>query len=292
MTNQHRLTLASVSVALTAFTGSAWAQHYPLGVEGIKGASVPPPGVYLRDYNVGYFASTFQPNTPPDFDISAYVNAPRLIWMTPTGFLGANYGMSALLPISYTHVSAGGYDGESFGIGDLMIEPIILAWHLKQFDIGAGYALWTPTGEFDAMEPDSPGLGYFGNMITLGATWYPDAAKTWSVSLLNRYEINFENPDTDITTGQNFTVEWGIAKTLNKTIDVGVIGYYRQQVTDDSGNTTYDTSQHQRVVGVGPEVAVAFPEQMFFVSLRYAREFAADLRPEGNNFILTLTKRF
>ena len=30
--------------------------HYPAGAEGIKGASLPPPGVYFRDYNIGYFA--------------------------------------------------------------------------------------------------------------------------------------------------------------------------------------------------------------------------------------------
>ena len=30
--------------------------HYPPGIEGIKGASLPPPGFYLRDYNYAYFA--------------------------------------------------------------------------------------------------------------------------------------------------------------------------------------------------------------------------------------------
>ena len=30
--------------------------HYPPGLEGLKAASLPPPGVYLRDYNLFYYA--------------------------------------------------------------------------------------------------------------------------------------------------------------------------------------------------------------------------------------------
>ena len=30
--------------------------HYPTGLEGLKAATLPPPGVYLRDYNWFYYA--------------------------------------------------------------------------------------------------------------------------------------------------------------------------------------------------------------------------------------------
>jgi hypothetical protein len=47
-----------------------------------------------------------------------------------------------------------------------------------------------------------------------------------------------------------------------------------------------------RVAAVGPEVVVAFPDQMLFVSLRYNYEFMADNRMQGNAITMTLTKRF
>ena len=72
-------------------------------------------------------------------------------------------------------------------------------------------------------------------MLTAAATWYIDADKTWAVSALNRYEFNTEQRNTDITPGQAYTLEWGASKTLFKTLDVGAIGYYQQQVTTDSG---------------------------------------------------------
>ena len=70
---------------------------------------------------------------------------------------------------------------------------------------------------------------------------------------------------------------------------MGVVGYYQQQVTPNEGSPF---SSRNRVAAVGPEVNVAFPKQMFFVSLRYNYEFMAESRAQGNAITLTLTKRF
>jgi hypothetical protein len=104
---------------------------------------------------------------------------------------------------------------------------------------------------------------------------------------LNRFEFNTEQRDTDITYGDAYTLEWGVSKMLAKVVDVGAVGYYQQQVTGDSNGQPLN-----RVAAVGPEVSVAFPPEMFFVSLRYNYEFMADSRAQGNSIALTLTKRF
>ena len=113
--------------------------HYPAGAEGIKGASLPPPGVYLRDYNMFYFADRYPQGAPPQFDsVFLYANAPRLIWITDTKVLGGNYGMDVLVPFYYSDIqfgSGGPYSSDStFTMGDIMLEPITLSWHWKQFD--------------------------------------------------------------------------------------------------------------------------------------------------------------
>ena len=101
-------------------------------------------------------------------------------------------------------------------------------------------------------------------MQTAGATWYVDEAKTWAVSALNRYEFNTEQRDTHVTPGDAYTLEWGISKSVCKEADLGVVGYYQQQVTSSS-----DKSPLNRVAAIGPEIDCMFPKQMFFVSLRY-----------------------
>jgi hypothetical protein len=294
---KHYLTslLGAGLFALPACVQAQSTGHYPVGAEGIKGPTLPPPGVYLRDYNFGYFADS-APDValPPGakFDAFGYVNAPRLIWMTNLKILGANYGMDVILPFGYRQISIGTTTFTYTGLGDMQVEPLLLSWHCSRLDVAAGYAFWAPTGEFSTSNPAKLGQGFWGQMLTLGATYYLDAEKTWAVSALNRYEFNLEQRDTHITPGQDYTVEGGLSKTINaaKTIDVGVIGYYQQQVTTDHGDNT--TDNRSRVFGVGPELSIAFPKSMLFLSVRYAREFAAEYRPEGNNFVLTVTKRF
>jgi len=280
--------------ALFALTMTAQAQpivaaHYPAGAEGIKGASLPPPGVYFRDYNFFYTADNFK-DGPPQFDIFAYINAPRLIWMTDLKILGANYGMDIIVPFGYLDWKVMGSRNSYFGLGDIQIEPVLLSWHFKQFDLSAAYAVWAPTGDFSPSRPDLLAKGFWSHMLTLGGTWYPDKEKTWAVSLLNRYEFCHEQEQTHINPGQVYTVEWGFSKSLRKTIDVGIIGYYQQQVTKDFGATA--TTKLDRKVGIGPEISAIWPKLGLITSLRYAYEFAAVERPEGHLVTLTLTKRF
>ena len=131
-------------------------------------------------------------------------------------------------------------------------------------------------------------------MLTAGVTWYPDDEKTWAVSALNRYEFNSEDRDTHVTPGQAWTAEWGISKSLNKTIDVGLVGYYQQRITASTGNEPLAETlfPYSRVAAVGPEINVEIPSFKSFVSLRYNYEFMADNRLQGHTIALTLTKAF
>lgn len=290
----NSILLAAGALALPGLTLAQPSAHYVPGVEGIKGASLPPPGFYVRDYNVGYYATRANDSaghkvTPPNFEVGNYANVPRFIWITDTKFLGGFVGVDALLPVAYQSVRAGGYNGDTFGIGDFFAEAT-LSWHLKQFDLSAGAGVWMPTGD-SAPGTTRIGSGYWTPMLTAGATWYVDADKTWAVSALNRYEFNTEQRDIHVTPGQAYTLEWGISKTLGKVWDVGVVGYYQQQVTGDSNEKGGDAGAHDRVVAIGPEISVAFPKQMFFVSLRYLNEIIAENRAQGHTFTLTLTKK-
>ena len=278
------LLLGSVSLA------QAQSAHYPAGVEGIKGGTLPPPGFYLRDYNYFYFANQY-PGGPPDFDLFAYVQAPRPVYISTVQVLGGYLGADALIPFVYQDVEATGLSRESsFGLGDIFFEGT-LSWHADLYDLGIGYGVWAPTGDFDVMHPSRAGKGYWAHMLTAGGTIYLDPEKLWSVSLLNRYEINMENSDIKTTPGDVWTLEYGVARTFNKTIDVGVAGYYVLQTTKDRGEGARNPTRDQ-VFGVGPEVSIFWPKITLFTSLRYVYEVDARNRPEGHTVNLTLTKIF
>jgi hypothetical protein len=277
--------------------------HYVPGVEGIKAATLPPPGIYLRDYNVFYYSTTRNDahgNEINGLDPKAFVyaNVPRVLWITDLQLLGGYIGVDALLPIQYTDLDIphGPFpiDHSTLGLGDLFGEA---TWskHIEHFDFALAYGIWAPTGDSSGKPPQVPttmaGLGYWGHMFTAGATWYVGAQKRWAVSALNRYEINQYKDDSGVTPGQAYTLEWGLSRAMTKTLDLGAIGYYQQKVSEDSGPGKL-TSERDRVAGIGPEVNLVYPPWMLVCSLRYAYEFMAESRLQGHTVALTLTKRF
>ncbi len=290
------------ALALAAIPGAMQAQpdaHYVPGIEGIGCATLPPPGWYFRDYNVFYFANQENGWTGhnlhvPGLEAMTYANVPRAIYISDIKLFGGNLGGDVVLPLIYNSLRAPGYDTCKFGIGDFYGEGT-LSWHPKQFDIGAAVGFWAPTGS--SGEPTSPGLGYWTPEFTLGATWYPDEAKTWAVSALNRYEFNTADRDTENTAGQAWTLEYGVSKKLLDTIDVGLVGYYQQRVTASTGPATAPLPAeaqfpYSRVAAVGPEVNILFPKPLIWVALRYNYEFMAEDRVQGHTVALVLTKKF
>ncbi|MCS4504989.1 transporter, partial [Arhodomonas aquaeolei] len=156
MTHCNRLVAAGLATAIAAALPAAASadatQHYVPGVEGSLGASVPPPGFYLRTYGVYYDSDNVKVDAIsdndgeiPGGDDSATVRAvvPRAIWITDKQFLGADYGMEAIAPILDKDVDAMGLSESDSGLGDVFLSPLILAWHGERYDtvLAAGY--WT-----------------------------------------------------------------------------------------------------------------------------------------------------
>jgi hypothetical protein len=265
--------------------------HYVPGAEGLTAATLPPPGFWLRDYNVFYYADQYNDASgnkvgAADAKAFIYANVPRFLWITDWKVLGGNIGFDALVPLNYTYIK--GVD-QTFGVGDPFLEGT-WSMHTKQFDFAGGFGTWFPTSNYNPQDPTWAGLGYWTYMLTAGATWYVDQDKKWSISALNRYEFNGRQQDTGTTKGQVYTVEGGIGYGVSKTVNVGAIGYYQQQVTGDAG--TGANPNHDQVGGIGPEVNAFFPKAMLGLSLRYAYEFMAENRLQGHTITLTLTKKF
>ncbi len=302
-----------VAVALSAVPGALQAQndaHYPAGIEGILCATLPPPGIYFRDYNLFYQSGQLNNGAgnalPGTFQAITYANVPRAIYISDTKILGGYLGGDVVVPIVYNDLNLNvnypfpgyHYHSSTFGLGDIYLEST-LSWHPGQFDIGAAVGINMPTGA--SGKPTSAGLGYWGPQFTLGATYYLDTDKTWAISALNRYEINSADRDDkafDVTPGQAWTLEYGLSKSIKdvcpaiKKLELGAAGYYQQRVTKSTGDEPYAglLFPYSRVAAVGPEVNIdcAFCT----TSIRYNYEFMADNRAQGQEVTITLTKRF
>jgi len=294
--------LAGVAALWAATVAPLIAQpsaHYPPGIEGVKAATLPPPGVYFRDYNLFYYADRL--NDAGGHEIAAadprafiYANVPRVVWITPWQLLGGHLGFDALLPLQYADVRIntpnGRFDDSTFGIGDLFAE-ITLSWHLPQADFAIGYGPWAPTGDSSASDPTAPGAGFWTHMFTAGMTWYMDTERRWALAALCRYEINHEDRDSDWRPGQVFTVDYGLSYAVTPAIDLGIAGYFQTRTTGNRGAQA-PTTDREQVAGIGPEVVLFCSKLGLFTSVRYQYEFLAESRLQGHTGVITLTRRF
>lgn len=291
--------LVALLVATAPHTSAQPSAHYPPGIEGLKAATLPPPGVYLRDYNLFYYSDRL--NDADGDEIAAadpkvliYANAPRLLWITDWQLLGGHLGFDALLPLQYKdiriHTPGGRFDDSTFGIGDLFAE-VTLSWHLPQADFAIGYGPWAPTGDSSSTDPTAPGAGYWTHMFTAGMTWFMDADRRWALAALGRYEISHEHRDMDYRPGQAFTVDYGLSYAVSPTIDVGVAGYFQTRTTGNRGRDA-PSRDKDKVAGIGPEVVLFCPKLGLFTSIRYHYEFLAESRLQGHTGVVTLTYRF
>jgi len=274
--------------------------HYINGVEGIKAATLPPPGFYYRIYNCFYHADDLKDidgnKLALDYKLTAYAQIHRFAWVTNEKFLGADFAFGGVIPFLYQklRIDAQGVNDSSSGLGDIYIEPIVLGWHKDQYDVGFGIGGFFPSGKYDVNKPASLGKDRWTGMFTLGATYYFDKERSYSAAILGRFEMHSKEDKTDVKAGNDFHFEWGIAKTiLSEWIwDIGISGYCQWQVTDDHGPGVLRPGDHDRVFGVGPEVIFTIPSSNLTVSVRNTWEFKAKDRPEGYFAVITITKGF
>jgi hypothetical protein len=229
-------------------------------------------------------------------DLAASVH--RLIYVNdfPQKVLGANYGAYLMVPTYYAslQMDAMGVDDDRFRVGDIDLCPLMLSWNKKRFDFAVAYEVMMPTGDRDLSEAATLGREYWSHMITAGGTGYLDTEKTWTFSLLGRYEINQERTSDHMRAGDQFHLEWGAGKAFGKLgLEVGIVGYAAWQTTDDSGHGAFwDKSVHDRVFAVGPEVNYMIKPVGLHMALRFEKEFGARDHTEGHILNLTLTKKF
>lgn len=292
---------AGCGIVSAALCSTGWGatsgSHYAYGVEGVLGATAPPPGWHYRMYNLWYNPDTLNDSPMPgaNFELDTFASVQRIIHVTKVKILGADYLYDILIPLVDTDFKLGPIsDSHSFTLGDITLEPFVLGWHLPRWDVTFGLGVVMPTGHYEMTEPASPGLGYWSGLMTLGATYYFDEQKSWSASVLTRTLVNTEQDESNITPGSEFIAEYGIGKEFrpnNWMIRPGITGASYWQISDDS-DESLSANEHKEAHAIGAEVNFFYLPMLFQVNLRYLQEYGVENGPEDSRFVATLTKSF
>ena len=280
------------------FSGTASATeggggHYPNGVEDFMSGALPPPGTYFLNYLTYYRAGSFKDQNGndlvPKFDLDVWANTFRLVHVTKYRFLGASWAMHAFLPLVYMDLSATFGEDDRTGVGDIIVDPCILGWHSKNFHVITGLDIYVPTGSYDENRLANAGRNYWTFEPVFAMTYLADNGIELSGKFM--YAINTKNKDTEYKSGQEFHVDYTVAYHVSKELAVGVGGYYYYQTTDDKQNGVKVADGFKgRVISVGPQASYNY-KNMFF-TLKWLKEFDAENRPEGNNFVFKVMYAF
>jgi hypothetical protein len=147
-----------------------------------------------------------------------------------------------------------------------------------------------PVGAYNSSRIANLGIGHGAIDGGVGYTYFnPQTGHEFSV--VTGLTYNFKNTDTDYRNGIDWHVDWGASQFLSKEMHIGVVGYFYQQLTGDSGSGATLGDFKSRVAAIGPQIGFIFPvgHMQGYLNVKGYWEFAAENRPEGFNTWVTFS---
>jgi len=147
-----------------------------------------------------------------------------------------------------------------------------------------------PSGTYDANRLANLSLGFVAVDAGAGYT-YLDAKTGIEFSIVGGLTYNFNNPYNDYQNGIDSHIDWAASHFLSKNVLIGVVGYFFQQPTGDSGTGANLGDFKGRVVGIGPQIGFMFPAgegYQGYLNLKAYKDLAVENRPQGYTAWVTL----
>jgi len=288
---------------------------YVLGYQSSLAGYLPDPGLYLRnDFYVYQGNAQIMPFSRrvevdlrsrliTDLVAGTYVTsfkvlganyAVGLIWSSVTNsFLKGNLQFDTRFPELNQYLNrrfGGSEEGSYTGVSDLLVTPVNLGWHLGQFHLMAFGNFYAPVGSYSAERRLNTGLNRWAVEPNAAVTWLqPEYGQEVSISM--GYTVNFQNPATHYTTGNEFHLEYFLGQHLPQGFVLGLAGYIYQQVTADTGSGAILGAFHGQTIALGP--CLTFNSKIaahpIGLNARYYNELKVKNRFDGQALFLTLS---
>jgi hypothetical protein len=260
---------------------------------------------FARQVNRGNITTNFTGNLDANLDARAdlYLGVPQYVFATPV--LGAQAVIAVAVPYGRTKGSvdatltgsvgpgpgftiSGSRTDTVTGFGDLA--PMFsLRWNQGVHNYMTYISGNLTTGRYDPTRLANLGIGH--NSIDAGAAYtYFNPQTGYEFSGTLGFTYNFENVHTQYQNGVNMHFDWGASKFLTKQWQIGLVGYWYDQLSCDTGSGNRVGCFESQVGGIGPQIGYVFPiskDYGGYINLKGYKEFAAENRADGWNVWLT-----
>jgi hypothetical protein len=189
----------------------------------------------------------------------------------------------------FTVMRQGGLEDARDGFGDLY-PMATLRWN-HGVDNWMTYITGDiPVGMYNSASLANVGIGH-GAIDGGGGYTYFNPQTGHEFSAVTGFTYNFTNTATDYRNGIDWHTDWGASQFLTKQLQVGLVGYFYNQLTADQGCLPQLCPFKSQVTGIGPQIGYIFPVagMQGYINLKGYGEFDGQSRPSGWNTWLTLS---
>jgi hypothetical protein len=126
-------------------------------------------------------------------------------------------------------------------------------------------------------------LGFVAYDAGAGYT-YLDPKTGHEFSVVGGLTYSLMNPDLQYQNGIDFHVDWGASQFISKNVHLGLVGYYYQQLTGDSGLGAKLGPFKGQTVGLGPQIGFIFSISegyQGYLNLKGYRDLEVENRAQG-----------
>jgi len=299
---------ALVAVPIAATAGEGGTSHILPGANATL-MDLPPtsPGFFFKPMYLNYQGDV-SARVPTAAGIVANldVEANTLVVGGGYGFdtpiLGAHFSIAAFLPYTWLDISGnsealGGarVNSEVSGFGDMTIAPL-MAWKSGDWQYDFLMPIYAPTGSYELGRLGNPGLNYW-TFDPIGGFGYSNAKSGFNAAVHVGLALNTENDDTQYKSGNLLHLDASIQQIFplgSGFANVGLEGWYFQQVSCDSGAGATLGCFKNRTAGIGPVLGYIHPigQQKAIFEFKWLPELDTKNRLNGDYIWLKMVYKF
>ncbi len=178
-------------------------------------------------------------------------------------------------------------------LSEIEVIPVMLGWHNGRSNHKTWFVVYTPTGEYSTTNFVNSSLNRWAVEFDYGYTFL-DPKTGLEFDVAPGYTINFENPETNYLSGQEFHMDYAALKHLPSGAGIGMVGYAFAQTTPDSGSGARLGAFKGRTFALGPLLCYdaklgSVPVGLTF---KYYSEFGVSKRFDGHSYWLNISAAF
>ena len=263
------------------------------------------PGLLVEQYVEYYDAYKFNNDEgnkiPNKNKLNSLSFVTHLAYITQKELFGGNLGFEIVIPFVYLDINqTRGPKSDETAFGDILVSPFLLQWHNellgRPYFHRFAFSVIFPTGKYDRKDDINTASHLYSLDPYYSFTYYLNPKLTLSARIHYLWNSDNKKPldsyqADKIKPGQSIHFNYASSYEIMKNFRLGVGGYYLKQISPSKIDGKSQIGSTEEVFSFGPGLYL-MTSKLLQLHFNYYHEFFSVNRPQGDKFVLRLSKAF